>query len=94
MKRFIGYFQCFVLLGIFFAQALHSAEAFVIQDIRVEGLQRISAGTVFNYLPIKIGQRLEPGDSADVIRALYKTGFFRDVRLEREGDHRQQVAGD
>ena len=86
MKRFIGYFQCFVLLGIFFAQALHSAEAFVIQDIRVEGLQRISAGTVFNYLPIKIGQRLEPGDSADVIRALYKTGFFRDVRLEREGD--------
>ena len=86
MKRFIRYFQCLMLLGIVFATPLYSAESFVIEDIRVEGLQRISAGTVFNYLPIRIGQTLEPGDSADLIRALYKTGFFRDVRLEREGD--------
>ncbi len=61
-------------------------EGFTIRDIRVEGLQRISAGTVFNYLPVKLGQRLEPKDTAPIIRALYKTGFFKDVRLEREGD--------
>ena len=60
--------------------------AFQIEDIRVEGLQRISAGTVFNYLPVKIGQQLGAVESADTIRALYKTGFFDDVRLEREGD--------
>jgi outer membrane protein insertion porin family len=61
-------------------------EPFVIQDIRVEGLQRISAGTVFNYLPVRVGERIESDDTASIIRALYKTGFFKDVRLEREGD--------
>jgi outer membrane protein insertion porin family len=62
------------------------AEPFVIQDIRVEGLQRISAGTVFNYLPVRVGEQVESGDTASIIRALYKTGFFKDVRLEREGN--------
>ncbi|MES9906801.1 MAG: outer membrane protein assembly factor BamA [Sedimenticola sp.] len=62
------------------------AENFVIEDIRVEGLQRISAGTVFNYLPIKIGQEIESVETGSVIRALYKTDFFKDVRLERDGN--------
>ncbi|MEJ2592296.1 MAG: outer membrane protein assembly factor BamA, partial [Candidatus Thiodiazotropha sp.] len=62
------------------------AQAFVVKDIRVEGLQRISAGTVFNYLPVKTGDDVNQGNSAKIIRALYKTGFFKDVRLEREGD--------
>lgn len=63
-----------------------AAGAFVIKDIRVEGLQRISAGTVFNYLPVTVGQTMEEDQTADIIRALYKTGFFKDVRLEREGN--------
>ncbi|MGM0593923.1 MAG: outer membrane protein assembly factor BamA [Pseudomonadota bacterium] len=59
---------------------------FVIDDIRVEGLQRISVGTVYNYLPLKQGDLLD-ADAADAaVRALFKTGFFRDVVLEREGD--------
>ncbi|VAX09691.1 Outer membrane protein assembly factor YaeT [hydrothermal vent metagenome] len=62
------------------------ADIFVIQDIRVEGLQRISAGTVFNYMPVTVGQEIEEAQTAEVIRALYKTGFFKDVRLERDGD--------
>jgi len=62
------------------------ADIFVIQDIRVEGLQRISAGTVFNYMPVTVGQQIEEEETAEVIRALYKTGFFKDVRLERDGD--------
>ncbi|EGW53493.1 outer membrane protein, OMP85 family [endosymbiont of Tevnia jerichonana (vent Tica)] len=57
--------------------AVAGADAFVVRDIRVEGLQRIAAGTVFNYLPVKVGERLEPGDTAEVIRALFKTGFLR-----------------
>ena len=61
-------------------------EGFVIEDIRVEGLQRISAGTVFNYLPVSVGDTLGPDDSARVLRALYQTGFFKDIRLEREGN--------
>ncbi len=59
---------------------------FKVKDIRVEGLQRITAGTVFNYLPVKPGDVLTDRQSAEVIRALFKTGFFKDVRLERDGD--------
>ncbi|MEJ2380739.1 MAG: outer membrane protein assembly factor BamA [Gammaproteobacteria bacterium] len=61
-------------------------QPFVVKDIRVEGLQRISPGTVFNYLPVKAGDTLTEQRSAQAIRALFKTGFFKDVRLERQGD--------
>ncbi|MGD8590542.1 MAG: outer membrane protein assembly factor BamA, partial [Chromatiales bacterium] len=60
--------------------------AFVVQDIRIEGLQRISAGTVFNYLPVKVGDEVNTGNSANIIRTLFQTGFFKDVRLEQDGD--------
>lgn len=59
---------------------------FVVRDIRVEGLQRISAGTVFSYLPIGVGNTLRQEDYPEIIRALFKTGFFTDVDLQREGD--------
>ena len=71
---------------LLFAPQAHAFETFKISDIRLEGLQRISIGTVFNYLPIKVGSTLSDEDSSDVVRKLYKTGFFKDVRLEREGD--------
>ena len=63
-----------------------AVDSFVIKDIRVEGAQRISAGTVFNYLPIKVGDTYTAARGQEAIRALYKTGFFKDVQLEREGD--------
>ncbi len=61
-------------------------DAFTVSDIRVEGLQRISAGTVYSYLPVEKGETMSQSQSAAVIRALYKTGFFTDVKLERQGD--------
>jgi len=61
------------------------AENFVVGDIRIEGLQRISEGTVFNYLPVNIGDQLEPRRVAEALRAMYATGFFRDVELRRDG---------
>jgi outer membrane protein insertion porin family len=66
------------------SQAL--AEGFRIADIRVEGLQRITAGTVFNYLPVRPGDQLDFSRTSNIVRALYKTGFFKDVRLEKRGD--------
>jgi outer membrane protein insertion porin family len=63
-----------------------SQENFVVGDIRVEGLQRISEGTVFNYLPVNIGDHLDQQRIAEAMRALYATGFFRDVELRREGN--------
>jgi outer membrane protein insertion porin family len=59
---------------------------FVVHDIRIEGLQRISEGTVFNYLPVNIGDHLTAQRQAESLRALYATGFFRDVELRRDGD--------
>jgi outer membrane protein insertion porin family len=59
---------------------------FVVEDIRVEGLQRISAGTVFNYLPVSVGSTIKEQDYVEIIRALFKTGFFTDVNLERDGN--------
>ena len=61
-------------------------DAFVVNDIRLEGLQRITAGTVFNYLPIKVGDTVDGTRTAGAVRALFKAGFFRDVRLERDGE--------
>ena len=60
-------------------------EPFVVSDIRVEGLQKISAGTVFNYLPVKVGDQIDDEIAKESIRALFKTGFFQDVELEQEG---------
>jgi outer membrane protein insertion porin family len=59
---------------------------FVVGDIRIEGLQRISEGTVFNYLPVNIGDRLDGQRIGEAMRALYATGFFRDVELRRDGN--------
>ncbi len=59
-------------------------EPFTVQDIRVEGIQRTEAGTVFSYLPVKVGDKMDDAQAAAAIRALYATGFFKDVRLEVE----------
>jgi len=61
------------------------AARFRISDIRVEGLQRIAAGTVFNYLPVQVGDTTTDVVTTSIIRALYATGFFKDVRVERDG---------
>src|ERR1700753_3606308 len=58
---------------------------FTVGDIRVEGLQRVSEGTVYNYLPVNIGDKLTATRVREAIRALYATGFFRDVQLRRDG---------
>jgi hypothetical protein len=61
------------------------AEVFQVSDIRIEGLQRIAPGTVFNYLPVQVGDTVGEDVTGGIIRALYQTGFFDDVRVERDG---------
>ena len=75
-----------ILLSLLLTGTVQAFEPFEIADIRVEGLQRISAGTVFNYLPLKVGDTIDTEDSVTAIRALVKTGFFNDVYLERDGN--------
>jgi outer membrane protein insertion porin family len=59
---------------------------FTVRDIRVEGVQRTEAGTIFSYLPIKVGERVDDAKVAQAVKALYATGFFRDVRIEAQGE--------
>lgn len=74
------------LAAVLAAQPVFAAEPFVVKDIRVEGIQRTEAGTVFSYLPVKVGDTMTDEKTAAAIKALYATGFFKDVRLEaRDG---------
>jgi len=67
------------------AVSAHAADTFVVQDIRIDGLQRVEPGTVFSYLPIKKGDTFTDDKASEAIRALYATGFFNDVRISAEG---------
>ncbi len=74
------------LAAVFSAQSTYAEEPFIVKDIRVEGIQRTEAGTVFSYLPVKVGETMTDEKTAAAIKALYATGFFKDVRLEaRDG---------
>ncbi|PLZ03524.1 outer membrane protein assembly factor BamA [Burkholderia sp. WAC0059] len=68
------------------ALSANAAEPFVVQDIRIEGLQRIEPGTVFAYLPIKQGDTFTDDKASQALRALYATGFFNDVKISSEGN--------
>ena len=81
MTRYlVGAFLC-LWIGV-----AHAFDPFVVRDIRVEGIQRIEAGTVFSYLPVKVGETMTEDKAAAAIKALFATGFFKDVRLEVQRD--------
>ncbi len=65
---------------------LPDVNSFTIADIRIDGLQRIAAGTVFTYLPLQRGDAMTNARAGEAIRALYRTGFFEDVQIGRQGD--------
>ncbi|HEX7348242.1 MAG TPA: outer membrane protein assembly factor BamA [Rhodanobacteraceae bacterium] len=66
--------------------AAYAFQPFTVSDIRIEGLQRIAAGTVLSYLPVEPGQTLNDATAQKAIQTLFKTGFFSNVELERQGD--------
>ncbi|MBK6744478.1 MAG: outer membrane protein assembly factor BamA [Hydrogenophilales bacterium] len=74
----------FLAAALLFASGAMAFEPFKVADIRVEGIQRTEAGTVFSYLPIKVGEELTQDKASEAIKALYATGFFKDVRLETQ----------
>ncbi len=82
-KRILAALAC-GLLAAAGAAVAQSIQPFVVKDIRVEGVQRTEPGTVFSYLPVKVGDTLTEEKAQQAVRALYATGFFKDVRLETE----------
>ena len=81
--RFLAQVTLIAATGLFVNA--HAAESFVIKDIRIEGLQRVEPGTVFSYLPVQVGDTFTEEKGAEAIKALYSTGFFRDVQIQAQG---------
>lgn len=82
--RFITQILVFSVLGL--SVNAFAADSFVVKDIRVEGLQRVEPGTVFSYLPVQVGENFTQEKGAESIKALYSTGFFRDVQIQAQGN--------
>src|SRR5260221_10232099 len=76
----------FLVLSSLVSLPSQAFEPFQVKDIRVEGIQRTEAGTVFSYLPVKVKDTMTDEKASVAIKALYATGFFSDVRLEVEND--------
>ncbi|MFE8073226.1 outer membrane protein assembly factor BamA [Marinobacteraceae bacterium S3BR75-40.1] len=72
------------ILTLLLASMTATADNFVVSDIEVQGLQRVSAGTIFSSLPIAIGDEVAPLDVAEGIRALFDTGLFTDIEIARD----------
>ena len=62
------------------------ADSFVLNDVQVSGLERIAAGTVLSNVPVRVGEKFDDRMTADLVRSLYKTGFFEDVKVSRRGN--------
>lgn len=75
-----------VLVAMLLSLSAFAIQPFIIMDIKVDGLERLDAGTVFNYLPLKVGDEMNDEEAKLGIRALFDTGFFRDVQFARDGD--------
>jgi outer membrane protein insertion porin family len=75
-----------LVISSLFSHPSLAFENFKVKDIRVEGIQRTEPGTVFSYLPIKVGEEVTQERVTAAIKTLYATGFFKDVRLEADGD--------
>ncbi|MFQ5644514.1 MAG: outer membrane protein assembly factor BamA [Thiogranum sp.] len=79
-------FLTLTIIGLAWSFSACAFEPFRVSDIRVDGLQRISPGTVFNFLPVQVGDEFTEHESETTIRSLYKSGYFRMVELRRDGD--------
>lgn len=80
MKRFL------VVLALVLSSASVSAVTFRVEDIRLEGLQRVSASPVFAALPVSVGEEVDNEDVREIIRSLFETGFFTNVQVARDGN--------
>ncbi len=87
-RKALPFFPRLIAAAVFsaFASQALALDPFTVKDIRVEGIQRTEAGTVFSYLPVRVGETFNEEKAAAAIKALYATGFFKDVRIEVEGD--------
>ena len=86
MKYFIKSFCLVILVTLLPVQSASSADEWVVNDIRISGLQRVSAGSVFNVMPIAVGDTVNVYDLQTTAKTIFKTGQFDDIQLGREAN--------
>ena len=75
---------CLLLVSLVAACWSYAADPFVVSDIRIEGLQRVSPGTLFRNFPISVGDTVNEDSLVEASRSLFRTGFFSDIQLAQE----------
>ena len=86
MKNIIKVFFLSIFFGFTYVQTVMSEESWVINDIRISGLQRVSAGSIFNVMPIAVGDRVDVYDLQTTAKTIFQTEQFDDIQLGREGN--------
>ncbi len=81
MKKFKFYF-----LSLLLTTQLVAFEEFLVSDIRIIGLQRVSTGSIFNVIPISVGDRIDARKSSDITRSLFSTEQFDNIQIARDGN--------
>jgi len=84
MKKTV--FVLLLVYSVFSPRVLYAFEPFIIKGIKVSGLQRISQAAVIRDIPIRVGDQLTQGDTRRIIEGLFKTGFFKQVELTKQGE--------
>ena len=74
------------LLGAVCLVLCFQASAFMVSDVRIEGLQRVSVGSVFTEIPVNVGDELSEADMREIVKDLFKSGSFDDVQVGRDGN--------
>ena len=86
VKKIMKNFNLLKIFSVLLLMQTAMADQFIVKDMRVEGLRRISEGTVFNYLPINVGDSIDENKIQESIKSLYREGLFDDIEIKRDGD--------
>ena len=86
VKKIMKNFNLLKIFSVLLLMQTAMADQFIVKDMKVEGLRRISEGTVFNYLPINVGDSIDENKLQESIKSLYREGLFDDIEIKRDGD--------
>ena len=75
-----------IFLSCFLSKQLFSFDELLVSDIRIIGLQRVSTGSIFNVIPISVGDKIDLRKSNDIVRSLFSTEQFDDIQIGKDGN--------
>ena len=74
------------IISLLISFNLFSFDEFFVSDIRIIGLQRVSTGSIFNVIPISVGDKIDLRKSSDIVKSLFSTEQFNDIQIGKDGN--------